>query len=129
VKSIPRSDLVGWCALAAACIVAIATAARAKAPAPAAQADERVRKDAFRVVAYDEPPTRGKSTHAFPGDAWSQDDDYHAQEAKKIRSFAGEHEVRLDDVVRAVDEGMKEGWPPRGLMKTGVPPCRPRLDY
>jgi hypothetical protein len=124
-----RSDLVGWAVLGATGVVAVIVTLVAKVPPPAAAADEAMRRDAFRSVAYDEPPSRGKSAHQFPGDLWSQDDDYHAQEAKKMRAFAGERQIRLDDVVRAVDEGMKQGWIPRGLTKPGVPPCRPRLDY
>ena len=124
-----RSDLAGYGVLGAASLVALVVTLHAKAPPPAAEADEKTRRDAFRTIAYDEPPARGKAAHQFPGDIWSQDDDYHGQESKKMRSYAGEHQVRLDDVVRAVDEGMKNGWTPRGLMKPGVPPCRPRLDY
>jgi hypothetical protein len=124
-----RSDLVGWSGVGSACLAALVVAVTAAAPPPGAAADERVQRDAFRVIANDEPASRGKSAHSFPGDLWSQDDDYHGQEAKKMRSFAGERQIRLDDVIRAVDDGMKQGWAPRALMKPGVPPCRPRLDY
>jgi hypothetical protein len=124
-----RSDLVGFAILGAVILVALGVTLRSQVRSPAAEADERTRRDAFLQIAYDEPPSRGRAAHSFPGDLWSQDDDYHAQEAKKMRAYAGEHQVRLDDVIRAVDEGMKQGWVPRGLTKAGVPPCRPRLDY
>jgi hypothetical protein len=127
--TVPRSDLIGWCAFAATSLVAVFVALHAEAPKPAGNADERMMHDAFLAIASDEPAARGKSAHEFPGDLWSQDDDYHSQEAKKMRSYAGERQVRLDDIVRAVDDGMRQGWSPRGLMKPGVPPCRPRLDY
>jgi hypothetical protein len=124
-----RSDLIGWSGLVVVSLVAVLVASLASAPPIAAPADDAIMRDSFRQIAFEESSARGKSAHTFPGDLWSQDDDYHAAEAKKMRALAGERQVRLDDVIRGVDDGMREGWSPRGLMTPGVPPCRPRLDY
>ena len=65
----------------------------------------------------------------FPGDPWSQDDDFHSREEAEARSFAASHDVRLADVLRAVDEGMRSHWPAAASPNPRVPPCRPRLAY
>ena len=74
---------------------------------------------------------RAKATHNFPGDAWSQDDDFRRREQARSRVVAVERGTRLSDVMRALDEGIREEWPlpPGTVLKPGVPPCRPRLTY
>jgi hypothetical protein len=96
-----------------------------------APASEEVRREAFTQIANEEPAMRAKSAHEFPGDAWSQDDDFHKREEKRARVIAAERGVRLGDVLRALDDGLREAWPvgPDVHLAPGVAPCRPRLSY
>jgi len=124
------SSTLGWPAFGAILVVATVLAARAPVLAqPGSRLDEEGAHEIFQIIAHEEPGMRATAAHAFPGDVWSQDDDFHALERKKVRSFAAEHDVPIADVVRAVDDGMREGWSPRGVLSAKVPPCRPRLDY
>jgi hypothetical protein len=116
---------------AAFCVVALW---RATTPAPPSSADaatEQVRRAIFAEVARQEPSMRAEAAHQFPGDAWSQDDDFHQREQKEARNAANRYHVRLGDALRALDDGLRDRWPlPAGVvMRPGVPPCRPRLTY
>jgi hypothetical protein len=118
---------------AAATFVAIAMirAATAAVPADSPPASDATKRAAFADMANDEASERTEAAHAFPGDLWSQDDDFHGKEQKRARTVASKRNMRLGDVLDAVDEGMRDGWPPlpRVTMKPGVVPCRPRLSY
>lgn len=122
--------------LAHACTIgligcALIRALTAKAPASGERASEALRHQAFAEIASEEPAMRAAAAHEFPGDAWSQDDDFHEHEQKMARSLAAKNGVRLGDVLRALDDGLRERWPPapRVHLNPGVPPCRPRLSY
>jgi hypothetical protein len=114
-------------------LVAIAVARAASAPVPldAPPATEEARREAFEEIVADEPSMRIEAAHAFPGDAWSQDDDFHQRQQKRARQVAASRGMRLGDVLRALDDGLREGWPAasRVGMDPGVAPCRPRLSY
>lgn len=114
--------------LAVASIIAIVRATTARPLPQAPQADEAVRRRAFIDMAAGEPSWREHAADEFPADAWSQDDAFHNDEYSAARRWAGEHEVRVGDVLSAIDEGMRANWPrPWGVwMKPTVPPCRPR---
>jgi hypothetical protein len=94
---------------------------------PPAAAQE-LKKNAFWAMAADERKMRRDAAHDFPADAWSQDDAFHNFEFKRARDIAGDKKMSLEDVLSAIDEGMRERWPrPRGVvMNPSVPPCRPR---
>ena len=85
----------------------------------------------FAEIDRQEPEMRAAAAHAFPGDAWSQDDDFHEREQKKARELAASRGVRLADVLLAIDEGIRASWPPAPTVRPNpaVPPCRPRLSY
>ena len=85
--------------------------------------------DAYRDVTSRERQMRRDAAVKFPGDLWSQDDDFHQREADEMRSFSSGREVRLSDVLRAVDDGMHERWLSPVTPIATVPPCRPRLSY
>jgi len=114
-------------------IVAIAMIRAATAPTPpeAARASVATRRAAFADMANDEGSERTEAAHAFPGDLWSQDDDFHGKEQKRARTVASKRGMPLGDVLSAVDEGVRQKWPPlpRVSLKPGVVPCRPRLSY
>jgi hypothetical protein len=122
--------------LGAACAVLVATLAVARVRSASSPADGRPATDAdrhavFAAISADEPATRTESAHSFPGDAWSQDDDFHEHEQERARKVAAERGVHLGEVLRALDDGLREEWPSpaRGKLQPGVPPCRPRLSY
>jgi hypothetical protein len=131
-ESRPISPL--W--LAHACTMALIATALVRAvsaptPPPGERASDALRRETFAQIAAEEPSMRAAAAHEFPGDAWSQDDDFHQREQKMARSVAAKNGVRLGDVLRALDDGLREGWPPapRVHLSPGVPPCRPRLSY
>ncbi len=125
-----RKDLVPKIVIAVVATLAIARVATAPAPnAPTQPIAEKAAKDAYRDVTSRERQARREAAVKFPGDPWSQDDDLHERESEAVRNFAGSHELRLSDVVRAVDDGMRDHWPTSGQPNPKVPPCRPRLSY
>lgn len=91
-------------------------------------ASPELKKNAFWAMASDERKMRRDAAHDFPADAWSQDDAFHNFEFKRARDIANDKKMSLEDVLSAIDEGMREHWPrPRGVvMNSSVPPCRPR---
>jgi hypothetical protein len=91
--------------------------------------DDKTARDAYRDITANERHTRREAAVKFPGDPWSQDDDFHEHESEDVRKFAGSHELPLSSVVRAVDDGMREKWPTPAQPNPKVPPCRPRLSY
>ncbi len=125
----PTRAGIGWSLFAA--IDAVALAVALLAPASPSQPDlsEADARIMYASIAREEPALRAAAARSFPGDLWSQDDDFHGNEQKKIRALAGERQARIGDALRAVDDGMREGWSPRGALSPKVPPCRPRLDY
>jgi len=118
------------CCIALAAI-AMLRAATAAPPTDGKPAVESVRRSIFSELATEEPSMRTEAALAFPGDAWSADDDFYARQQKKARTVASARGVRLGDVLDAFDEGLRAKWPPqpRIALTPGVAPCRPRLAY
>jgi len=109
---------------------AMVRAATAPPPvAPKKAMEEKLAHDAYRDITSRERSARREAAVKFPGDPWSQDDDFHERESEAVRAFAGAKELRLSDVVRAVDDGMRDRWPTSIQPNPKVPPCRPRLSY
>jgi hypothetical protein len=122
--------LVPKIAIAVVASLAMLRAATAPTPpAPTKPIDEKMAREAYRDVTNRERQTRREAAVKFPGDPWSQDDDFHEKENEAVRNFSSAHELRLSDVVRAVDDGMRERWPTPIQPNPKVPPCRPRLSY
>jgi hypothetical protein len=113
----------------AAAVIRAATASSPLPPSPRAPPSEEVRRAIFREIAAAEPGLRDAAAKKFPGDAWSQDDDFHNREQESMRRLAGAYDVAFGEVLKAVDDGLRERWPGAGGMRSSVPPCRPRLDY
>jgi hypothetical protein len=105
--------------------------ARDDAPAPSKTLDDPARQAAFRELASEEASQRARASRTFPWDAWSQDDDFHANEMLMAMRIARTRGVALGDVLRALDDGMREQWPlpPSANVRPSVPPCRPRPIY
>lgn len=131
VRSDPGMRTVrAWLLLVVVSAVAFVRAATARppeAPPPAADADLRA---AFLAIAGAERDMRRDAAKDFPTDHWSQDDDFHRRELDKARDFARTRRIPLGDVLRAVDDGMRERWSSAASAMTAtVPPCQPRAIY
>ncbi len=86
-------------------------------------------REVYRDMTGRERSMRREAAVKFPGDLWSQDDDFHERENETVRSTASSKKIRFSDVVRAIDDGMRAHWPASGQPIATVPPCRPRLSY
>ncbi len=121
-------------ATAIACVVivvvkvATATAAQIKRAATPAE-----RAEIARTIAASEPSWTDESTQAFPEDHWSQRDDFHGHELGQIQKLATDKGVRVEDVLRAIDEDIHR----RAVTRSDAPddrharavPCKPRPFY
>ncbi len=76
-----------------------------------------------------EPAWRNATQHAFPGDHWSQDDDFHNKELALARRIAMSWQIRLSDVLMAIDEGLRREYPGDPSRKPSASPCKPRPFY
>jgi len=122
-------DLVAKIVLSIVGIAAVVRAATAPAPPLAKPITEAQAHGVYRELTTRERGMRRDAAVAFQGDLWSQDDDFHRREQDSLRDFASKKEVRLADVIAALDDGMRERWPTSGRPIATVPPCRPRLSY
>lgn len=113
------------------CTLALGVAswrARPSPPAPAAL-DLPTRERMFRELVRQEPAMRQRSRGGFPGDRWSQGDDFANQELRAVRRIAARYGVRLADVFAVIDEGLHAGWAPTLPRDAHVAPCKPRPFY
>jgi hypothetical protein len=106
-------------------------------PARAATAGERA--EIARAVAGSEREWAMDTTKNFPADSWSQRDDFHGREYKKVLELAREKGVRVEDVLRAIDDDIHR--PHERAAATKIPdvgapdrhanavPCKPRPFY
>jgi hypothetical protein len=121
-------DWLGWLVLAGCALAVVVRAATAEAPRlprAANQAQiEALAEEAGRLEgAWGEDGRR-----AFPGDLWSQDDDFHHKEMEWARGAARRLGVRLGDALKAIDRGLRAAAAGTPLRAT-VPPCKPRPFY
>ena len=126
-----RTDRGGAIVAAFVVLCAVIRASTSASIAQQKPATDDEKKKAFWDMATSEHDMRKDAIHDFPTDAWSQDDAFHNSEFKKAREWGDKHNVRLMDVLVAMDEGMHAGWPrPRNtFLSPTVPPCRPRPIY
>lgn len=120
-----------WAPFAVLCAIALGRALLARAPEALPPLDQAQQREAFRFVASDETAERREAAKTFPTDVWSRDDDFHQRESSRARDWARSHRARVEDVLLAIDEGIRSGWPtgnPKPPVAT-VPPCRPRAIY
>jgi len=110
--------------------VALVLALAARAPA-APPHDPEAGHTAFTFFASQETPMRKEAAKSFPTDLWSQDDDFHKKERDRAMSYADSHHLPVDDVLSAIDEGLRDDWPRGGRvsLRATVPPCQPRAIY
>lgn len=117
-----------WAGFAGACAVGTAVAATAPRPPVAGPLPESERHAVFAQLAGEEPRLRKQAEHDWPTDPWSQDDAFHNLELGRVQAVAGFRRTAPSEIFRALDDGMRQGWPlpPGAALRTTVPPCRPR---
>lgn len=122
---------IAWLGFGAACVAALALAALAPKIAPDPEADDATRRSVYYSASSEEPSLRTSAAKSFPTDPWSQDDDFHNQEFRRIQNFASADKMSVGSLLAALDEGMRARWPhsPSSNPRPTVPPCRPRPIY
>src|SRR5438552_17743941 len=121
-----RRAVAGWSIFGAACTTACAVVWTARAtPAPKSLSNDE-RMHVFSVLAMEENSMRRQAAKDWATDPWSQDDAFHNLEHQRASGLATGAHTSEQEVLRALDDGMREGWPQwGGSLKTTVPPCRP----
>ena len=125
-----RAGLVGWLGCGAVCVAALVIARLSPRLETAPEASFDVQKRVFYTLASEEASMRQGAATSFPTDPWSQDDDFHNRELRRLQGLAlGESSVSAN--LRAVDDGARERWPRplESTLEQTVPPCRPRPIY
>lgn len=121
-------------AVALACVIVV-TVRVALAPAPPARriATEEERIELAQAISSQELAWTNETTQNFPADNWSQSDDFHGREYQKVEELANEKGIRIEDVLRAIDEDIhrrraKSPDAPDDRRARAVP-CKPRPFY
>jgi hypothetical protein len=125
-----RKGFLGWLLAALACLLAVGLALAAPTGKSKGPQDAATRAAIFREIAASELISRENAARAFPGDPWSADDDFHNNEAWQARSIAAHRGVRIETVLRAIDDGLRQHWDQSnaGRLIPTVPPCHPRPE-
>lgn len=124
-----------WRWLAPAIPLAVLAWGLATAPArpPAGDGDARQRARAALQVRHREPALRRRALEKFPGDPWSQGDDFANGERQLVRALASPQGMRPGAVLQAIDADVKahpmRAHPQSGFTRGQVPPCMPRVFY
>lgn len=124
-----RVDQIAGCAGAALIALAWGVAATAPAPNDGLPISPALSVEAFRTLTSVEQAAREKAMDGFPNDPWSQSDDFQSSERDRVNDFANKHQLRRQEIFRALDEGLRASRP---LLDGGVAPpssvprCRPR---
>lgn len=123
-----RASLAGWLVFALCGATAVVRAATSRLPPPERRLSPAERAEVGRAAAAEEPGWRLRSRHAFPGDHWSQDDDFGASERSWAVGEASRRGVPVTDVLDAIDAELRSApvQPPR---KATASPCKPRPFY
>lgn len=125
-----RAAWWGWFCFALCGATAVVRAATVQRPAPPARrlsAEERA--EVGRAAAREEPGWRQRSRQSFPGDFWSQDDDFGASERQWALDESRRRGVPVVDVLRAIDEELHAASPVLPPRKATASPCKPRPFY
>jgi hypothetical protein len=123
-----RVNVVAWIVFGAIVVLGFARALAARPIASPPPADEHARRAAYVLMVTEEQNMRRDAIKDFPADPWSQDDAFHNLEYRRAKEIARKRGMSVQDVLLAMDEGMRERWPkPVAInQKATVPPCRPR---
>ena len=115
-----------WVLVAVVAATAPDTVDASKPTRPTTEAE---RRQIFAEVIRGEPAARRRTERHFPGDRWSQDDDFHNWEQRMAHTVAERRGIDLSEVYRAIDEGLREGWAPELEREATAAPLKPRPFY
>ena len=109
-------------------VVRAATSRPARLSGPATPQQAR---QAYSDDVDNEPHERQEAAKRFRASPWSQDDEFHSRENKRLKEFAKFQSISVTSLLDAIDEGMHENWPTpsHNVPNPKVMPCRPRLIY
>jgi hypothetical protein len=128
-----RSSLVAAVVALACVAVVTARAALAPSPPPRRSATEAERAEIAALVARSERGWMEEATQNFPQDHWSQRDDFHGRELGQVLKIANEKGVRVEDVLRAIDDDIHRarahGPDAPDHRNARAIPCKPRPFY
>lgn len=127
MKKLGAQQLV-WLLLATLVLVAVTRASTAGNGEPLRSLSAAERQEVGGTAALMEPTWRVGSRLHFPGDAWSQDDDFQASERAWVHREAERRGVSPRDIFRAIDEHL-HAHPPSPPRKATASPCKPRAFY
>jgi hypothetical protein len=128
LSSIRLIQRVGWGIASACLLVALVRAGVAEHPAPARRLDAAGLSEVGRLVAQQEQEWRRSALALFPGDQWSQDDDFHNSERRWAEAEARRRDVPLSDIFAAIDAQLR-AHPPAAPGKATASPSKPRPFY
>ena len=121
--------VVDWIGLSVTALTALWVGIRAAtAPAPPAPRvlSPAERRELAASLARQEPYWQDYSERHFPGDRWSQDDDFFNLEQQAVRSLAQSRGTSPATVLLGIDELLRAA--PSGR-KVTASPCKPRPFY
>jgi hypothetical protein len=126
--SLPATAVAIGCLLVVTIRIALAPA-----PKPARHATQDELSEIAQAVGSSERAWTNETTQNFPLDNWSQRDDFHGREWRKAKELAKEKGLRVEDVLRAVDDDIHR----RKARSPDAPddrnaraiPCKPRPFY
>lgn len=121
-----------WLVPAAVVLIAMVHVSTVPRLPPAPPADEAARARIAERVYSREAAMRRSALERFPGDPWSQGDDFGNAERRLVRELAAREKVRPSSVLEAIDHDVRTRPsldPQQQRIRGGVAPCMPRPFY
>jgi hypothetical protein len=121
-------------AVAVVCLaVVVVRIVIAPEPKPRQLATEMQRREVADAIFVNETAWINETTQNFPRDYWSQRDDFHGREYKRAIELANERHLRIEDVLRAIDDDIhrrRSRHPDDPDFRNArAVPCKPRPVY
>src|SRR5580692_12422976 len=85
-------------------VLSVVRAVTAAVPANGTPISPELAHRAYHDITSSERRMRREAALAFPGDLWSQDDDFHSRVQDEVRKFAALQRTSIDGVLHALDE-------------------------
>ena len=133
-----QTTLLGAAVTLGCTVLVVFRVATAPAPTPLRAATTQERAEIAQAIAASESAWTSETTQNFPADSWSQRDDFSGREYRKAQDLSKEKNVRLEDILRAVDDDIHRSRGSRTVNGTVVlsperhadaVPCKPRPFY
>jgi hypothetical protein len=128
-----RTSLPATLVAAGCCLLVTIRVVRAPAPVIPAPANDEQRWSVAAAIASQEQAWVKDTTQNFPSDLWSQRDDFHGREYRKVVEVAKDRQLRVEDVLRAIDDDIHrqqaKGQNTPDDRNARAIPCKPRPFY